>query len=102
MFLRIVAPLALLVASPAVAQDAASAPDPNRDFVIVGAGAAILPDYEGSDNSRWAPIPAAGGRISGFNFQFIGNRASVDLVRDTSGPGWDFQAGPLVAVNLDR
>lgn len=95
-------PLALLAAAPAFAQDAAPAADPNRDFVILGAGAAILPDYEGSDESRWAPIPAAAGRIGGFNFQYIGNRASVDLVRDTSGPGWDFQAGPLVAVNLDR
>ena len=81
-------PLAFFAATPALAQQAPPVDD-GGDVIVLGAGAAILPDYEGSDDSRWAPVPAAMGRISGFNFQLVGNRASVDLIRDSSGPGWD-------------
>jgi MipA family protein len=97
-------PALLLAAVPAMAQDADTPPpaDTGGDFAIVGAGAAILPDYEGSDDMRWAPVPAAAGRISGFNFQVIGNRASVDLIPDSTGPGLDFQFGPVGVVNFNR
>ncbi|RXZ30649.1 MipA/OmpV family protein [Sphingomonas desiccabilis] len=69
---------------------------------MVGLGAAILPDYEGSDDYSVSPIPAAIGRVSGFNFMLAGNRLSVDLIPDNFGPGIDFQAGPVAALNLNR
>ncbi|MFD1035736.1 MipA/OmpV family protein [Sphingomonas hankookensis] len=102
---------ATTVAMPAFAQDAtgpavpASAvpnEDTGGDFYVVGLGAAVLPDYEGSDDYSFSPVPAATGRVSGFNFLLAGNRASVDLIRDGVGPTWDIQAGPIAVVNLNR
>lgn len=102
--LAVAAPLA-----PAFAQDAAPAPadappttDPRGDFAIVGVGAAILPDYEGSGDYGVTPVPAAVGQVSGFRFLLAGNRASVDLIRDGYGPTWDIQAGPIGVVNFNR
>lgn len=94
---------ALAAAAPAFAQETNAPPaDTGGDFAIVGAGAGILPDYEGSNDYRFAPVPAAVGRVGGFNFQVIGNRASVDLLDDGPGPGWDIQAGPVAVLNLNR
>ncbi|MBO9622223.1 MAG: MipA/OmpV family protein [Sphingomonas sp.] len=94
----------LVLAAPAFAQQQPETPPEPRggDFVIAGAGAAVMPDYEGSDDYRWAPIPAAVGRVSGFGFQFVGNRLSVDLIPDRPGPGWDLQLGPVAVLNLNR
>lgn len=76
--------------------------DDGGDFAIVGLGAALLPDYEGSDDYSVSPLPGAIGRVSGFNFVLAGNRLSVDLVPDNFGPGLDFQAGPVAVLNLNR
>lgn len=96
-------PILLLAAMPAFAQEREVPPaDTGGDFATVGVGASYLPDYEGSNDYRFAPIPAAIGRVSGFNFQVVGNRASVDLIPDGPGVGWDFQAGPVAVLNLNR
>jgi outer membrane scaffolding protein for murein synthesis (MipA/OmpV family) len=99
--------LCALGSAPAFAQDNADPStmrntDDGSDFAIVGLGAAVLPDYEGSDDYGFSPIPAAIGRVSGFNFTLAGNRLSVDLVPDNYGPGIDFQAGPVAVLNLNR
>lgn len=91
----------LLFATPGLAQD-----DPptsaGGDSVTIGGGAIYTTDYEGSDDYRWTGLPAAIGSVGGFNFQLIGNRASVDLIPDGGGVGWDFQAGPIGVVNFNR
>lgn len=96
---------AALATAPAQAQaqetSRDAAPDLNSN-VTVGVAAAYLPDYEGSDDYRFAPAPAAVGSIRGFNFTLLGNRLSVDLIPDRPGPGWDFQAGPVAVLNLNR
>ena len=59
--LRIILGGALLAAAtPALAQDANALPDPNqpRDTVTIGAGAAYIPDYEGSDDYKIIPAAA--------------------------------------------
>ncbi len=99
-----------IFATPALAQDATGSTPPavdanadtGGDFAVVGLGAAVLPDYEGSDDYSFSPVPAATGRVSGFNFLLAGNRLSVDLVPDGIGPTWDFQAGPIAVLNLNR
>ncbi len=97
----------LLIATPALAQ-ADSAPAEidtaklDGDRLTIGVGATIVPSYEGSDNMVLVPMPAATGRVSGFNFTLRGNRAWVDLIPTPGGPGWDFQAGPIVSVNFNR
>jgi MipA family protein len=65
-------------------------------------GAGILPDYEGSGDYQFSPVPAAIGQFSGFRFTLAGNRLSVDLIRDGYGPTWDVQAGPIGVVNFNR
>ena len=93
-----VAVLALVAAAPAFAQDAAA----SGDSITIGAGAAWIPDYEGSDDYRIVPAPGAIGSVSGFNFTLAGNRASVDLIPNAPGPGIDFQLGPVAVLNLNR
>jgi MipA family protein len=100
----------LLVASPALAQDASVVPPDtaapaaqfDRDTITIGAGAAYLPDYEGSNDYRVVPAPAAIGAFKGFNFTLAGNRLSIDLIPNQPGPTWDFQAGPVGVVNFNR
>ncbi|MGJ3628712.1 MipA/OmpV family protein [Sphingomonas sp. MMS24-JH45] len=79
-------------------------PDPGLvgDTVTVGIAAAWLPDYEGSDDYRLVPGPAAIGSVRNLSFQVLGNRASIDLIPNAAGPTWDFQAGPIGVVNFNR
>lgn len=96
--------LPLFAAAPAFAQQDApdSPPDLTRDTVMVGVGAAVVPSYDGSDKSVITAAPAIRGRVSGVNFALLGGRAWADLIADNNGPGWDFQAGPVVNLNLNR
>lgn len=99
--------LPLLAAAPAFAQQRADSQpdldlDLDRDSVMVGVGAAVVPSYEGSDNSVVTAVPGVRGRVSGINFTVRGNRAWADLIPTPGGPGWDFQAGPVVNINLNR
>lgn len=105
MFVRCVTlALPLFLASPVLAQEAPDAPakDLSGDRVLVGIGVANLPDYEGSDDRSWTPAGGVMASLGGFNFQLIGNQLSVDLIRDSAAPGWDFQLGPVGVVNLNR
>ena len=100
-YLRMLAlPLAALVTIPAYAQDQPA--DPYRDTVTVGAGVAAVPDYEGSNDYRIVPVPAAIGAIKGYGFVLAGNQLSIDLIKDEPGPVWDFQAGPIAQLNFNR
>ena len=92
--------LAAFTTLPAHAQHAPA--DPYRDTVTVGVGVAALPDYEGSNDYRITPVPAAIGTIRGYGFVLAGNQLSVDLVKNTPGPVWDFQAGPIAQINFNR
>ena len=96
-----------LAATPALAQDAGapsgvSQADLDRDTVTIGVAGAYVPDYQGSNDYRFVPAPAAIGSVDGFNFTLLGNRASVDLIRDKPGPGIDVQLGPIAVVNFNR
>lgn len=116
---------ALLAAAPAFAQDAppAESVDPaaagaqseqsvtpeqaaaareGRARLSIGAGVAYIPDYEGSDDHRYTPLPAANGTVWGMSFTVLGNRASLDLIPDPEGAGWNFQLGPTAVINLNR
>lgn len=92
---------AMLVAMPVFAQDI---PDEKSgaDSLTIGVGVAAVPDYEGSNDHRFAIGPGAIGQINGFNFALAGNRATIDLIPDSSGPGWDIQAGPIGVLNFNR
>jgi outer membrane scaffolding protein for murein synthesis (MipA/OmpV family) len=94
-----------MLPSAASAQSASdSMPDPNDqgDTLTVAGAGVYLPDYEGSNNYRVVPAPAVIGSLSGYSFQVLGNRASVDLIANKPGPSWDLQAGPVGVLNFNR
>lgn len=98
-----------LAASPALAQQApgpsSNRPSPEdlaQDSVTVGVGAGYMSDYEGSNHYSLFPIPGAIGTVGGYSFTVIGNRASVDVIRNQPGPTWDIQLGPIAVINFNR
>lgn len=101
---------AAALATPAFAQDSNSAATPpvspdveiGGDSITVGIGVATVPDYEGSNDNRIVPVPAARGSISGYSFSTRGPRLFVDLVKNEPGPTWDYQLGPVVSLNFNR
>jgi len=95
---------ALLLPHAVHAQDQAPVTErePGGDRFTIGIGAASVPDYEGSDNSRIVPAPGAIGSVGGYKFLIIGNRASLDLIRDNPDSRWDLEAGPVASVGFNR
>ncbi len=102
--------LLLTSAAPALAQSAPPAPadndqlaaDLDKDSVTIGVAGAYVPDYDGSNDYRFVPAPAAIGSVKGFNFSIIGNRASIDLIPNRPGQKIDLQFGPVGVINFDR
>ncbi|UUX98118.1 MipA/OmpV family protein [Sphingomonas sp. J315] len=108
MRLLVPALLASAFATPAVAQDGAppaeqaEVANEARARLSIGGGAAWIPDYEGSDDSRWTPLPAANGTVAGMSFTVLGNRASLDVIPDVADKDWNLQLGPVAVINLNR
>lgn len=99
--LPLLAPSAWAQSVPA---ESTPAPDPGiaGDTITVGVAGAYLPDYEGSDDYRLVPGPAAIGSFKSMSFQVLGNRASIDLIPNLPGPSWDLQLGPVGVINFNR
>jgi outer membrane protein len=101
---------AISLAAPAFAQTSSTAGggsnagqfDIGGDSITIGGAAAIVPDYDGSNDYRIVPAPAAIGSFHHFAFSLIGNRASIDLIPNKPGPGIDLQAGPIGVINFNR
>jgi MipA family protein len=91
---KYIMPFALVAAAafaaPACAQETPAEFDTNRDTITAGVAGVYLSDYEGSNDYRWVPAPAAVGSVKGYAFLLAGNRASVDLIR------------PIGVVNFNR
>lgn len=89
------------VEAPPPPEQAAAARE-GRARLSIGAGVAYIPDYEGSNDNRFTPVPAANGTVWGMSFTLLGNRASLDLIPDPEGAGWNVQLGPVAVVNFNR
>ncbi len=95
---------ALTGATPALAQQTlgpSDAPAANGNMVTIGAGVAVLPDYDGSNDMRLVAAPGARAQLSGMTFTWVGNRGWADLIPNPP-KGLDLQLGPLVNVDLNR
>ena len=102
----------LAIAFPAAAQSSGGppAPDPaaggsflDRPYSLtIGAGAAYLPSYEGSNDYVLSPAGAAFGKIDGFSFSTRGTSLSIDLIRDPKDAAVTFELGPVVSLRMDR
>ncbi len=100
--------VALLIAAPATAQEAAPAGPPpgarddGSDRLTIGFGLGISSDYDGSDDYRLLPGGILQGRVSGIEFQLRGPGISADFVPDKPGSKTSFAFGPAVQVRLER
>ncbi|HXG99181.1 MAG TPA: MipA/OmpV family protein [Sphingomicrobium sp.] len=100
----LLAAAALSMTAPAFAQPSEPAlPDPNdqSDTFTIGVGAALVPDYEGSDDYRLIPAAAVRGRVSGISFFSRGTYLYVDLIKRGAGQ-IEFDAGPIAGVRFNR
>jgi outer membrane scaffolding protein for murein synthesis (MipA/OmpV family) len=103
------AALAACVASPVFAQAAPTAgqlPSPadvaSRDSVTIGVGAAVTPDYEGSDDYRIIPAAAIRGKVSGFSFSTRGSYFYVDAIPHRGASKVDLNLGPIIGLRLNK
>jgi MipA family protein len=97
---------ACCLSSPALAQPAATGalPNPedlaNRDSFSLGVGAAIIPDYEGSDDYKFTPLAAVRGQYHGISFYTLGSYLYVDVLPSNSKV--EFDAGPIVGFRSNK
>lgn len=100
--------IALAMAAPTRAQDSiedGQVPPGIRtggDRLTIGAGAAAVPSYVGSDDEIVVPSLVMQGQLSGFSFGLEGTTLYADLIPDSGRPGWKLQAGPQISARLDR
>lgn len=101
-----------VLASPAAAQESAG-PDVaplaaegsafSGDFLIVGAGVAVVPSYEGSDNLIAIPAAGVAGRIAGIGINARAAGVALDFIDDGSrSHGIGFSLGPVVRYRTNR
>jgi outer membrane scaffolding protein for murein synthesis (MipA/OmpV family) len=73
------------------------------DFLIVGAGVAVAPNYEGSDDLVANPAGAVAGRIGGIGINARAFGLALDLVPDAARTGGiGFTLGPVVRYRTNR
>jgi outer membrane scaffolding protein for murein synthesis (MipA/OmpV family) len=70
-----------------------------RDTLTIGVGAAVLPDYEGSDDYRIIPAGAIRGKYHGIAFSSRGSYLYVDVI--PSSGKVDFDVGPIAGVRFN-
>ncbi len=87
----------LSLAAPALAQE-----EEQHSTLTIGAGAAMIPSYEGSDEYRVLPIAQARGKLHDIAFWTRGTSLYVDAIADPTGPGVDVELGPVVNLRFDR
>ena len=96
------------LSAPALAQSApaggSALPSPqeiaNKDMITIGVGAAVVPDYEGSDDYRIIPAGAIRAKIHGISVSTNGTYLYVDLVPQSG--KLDLDAGPIAGLRFDN
>jgi len=104
MYRSAIAIAALLATAPALGQATpGQLPDPNdqSDTFSIGAGAGILPDYEGSDDYEFIPVVGIRGRYNGINFYSRGTYLYVDFIR-RGDSALEFDLGPTIGARFNR
>lgn len=88
-------------AQDAAARDATEVPE-NDDSLTIGAGAAYVPSYQGSDDYNVIPGAALRGKISGHNFYTRGSSFYFDLIPEKPDNSLDLSFGPVVGARFQR
>lgn len=105
MRLFIGAAIAASLATPTFAQSQPASPAlptpedvAGKDMITVGVGAAVIPDYEGSDDYRIIPAGAIRGKYHGVSFNTQGTYLYVDVLPQTGKVSFDL--GPIVGLRF--
>lgn len=72
------------------------------DYITLGAGAAIGPSYEGSDDYVVFPVPAIQGKLGGIGISPRPGGLALDVIDDPADARVSFQAGPVFRLRFDR
>ena len=72
------------------------------DYVTVGAGIAVGPSYDGSDDYNISPLPVILGSFAGIDFEPRGPGLALDVIPDRNGAKTDFIFGPVGRARFDR
>ncbi len=72
------------------------------DYVTVGAGIAVGPSYDGSDDYTISPLPVILGSFAGIDFEPRGPGLALDVIPDRNGAKTDFIFGPVGRARFDR
>lgn len=72
------------------------------DFLLVGAGAIVTPDYEGSDDYTFTPAGGFRARVGGIGIYSSGMGIGADIVPDEKGARVAFSFGPVIRYRSDR
>lgn len=93
-----------LAALPAAAQEISTENSVfSGDFLIAGAGVAVAPNYEGSDDLVVMPAGAVAGRLGGIGINARAFGLSLDLIPDGDRKGGiGFTLGPVVRYRTNR
>ncbi|MBC7140289.1 MAG: MipA/OmpV family protein [Defluviimonas sp.] len=100
-----VAPAALAqqTAAPAAAPNAPQAANVlEGDFLTIGAGAAVTPSYEGSDDYEVNPLPFVTGSLGGVGISPRGAGLALDFINDRNNAKVTFAFGPTVRLRTNR
>jgi outer membrane scaffolding protein for murein synthesis (MipA/OmpV family) len=96
----------LLAFAPAAAfAQSANAPEGSAldgDYLIVGAGAAYTPSYEGSDDYIVTPIPIVQGNLAGVAITPRPGGVALDFIPDGKDPKFGFSLGPVATFSGNR
>ena len=88
-------------AAPVVAQTPSPADVATKDRVTIGLGGALIPDYEGANESRLIPAAAIRGQISRISFSTQGTYLYVNVIPRGSSKV-EFDLGPIVGARMNR
>lgn len=102
MHLRIPIAAGLSLAALAFVTPASAQQEEDHSNLTIGAGVAVVPTYEGSDDYRVLPFPQARGKVHDFAFWTRGPSLFIDAIPNTDSSGLDLQLGPVAAVRFDR
>lgn len=72
------------------------------DFLIIAAGAVLLPSYEGADETSVLPAAAFAGRIGGVGISPRAAGFALDLVPEKPGTRMSLGLGPVLRLRMNR
>lgn len=96
-----------MASSPLLAQPEGQRPPTGEsvfdgDYVTLGAGVAVGPSYDGSDDYVVSPLPVILGSVAGIDFEPRGPGVALDVIPYKSGAKVDFIFGPVGRARFDR